>query len=82
MLFIGDKEADEAENFAYTYEKLRELDPVASNRIHPNDQRKVSILPTHMSLFSSLILKYKQGTQCFKCLFHFVKERMEKERKL
>ncbi|XP_027150732.1 tRNA dimethylallyltransferase 2 isoform X1 [Coffea eugenioides] len=45
----GDKEADEAENFAYTYEKLRELDPVASNRIHPNDQRKIT---QYLSLYA------------------------------
>lgn len=47
--FIGNEEPDvemelEAENSEYNYECLKELDPVAANRIHPNDQRKVSIL--------------------------------------
>lgn len=36
----------EAENNISTYEYLKELDPVAANRIHPNDRRKVSRLPT------------------------------------
>ncbi|PIN25400.1 tRNA delta(2)-isopentenylpyrophosphate transferase [Handroanthus impetiginosus] len=31
----------ESENCQYTYSHLTELDPVAANRIHPNDQRKI-----------------------------------------
>lgn len=27
----------------YSYDHLKELDPAAANRIHPNDQRKVCI---------------------------------------
>lgn len=43
-LFIVDNErpdTDPSEDFPYTYSHLKELDPVAANRIHPNDQRKV-----------------------------------------
>ncbi|KAL6511022.1 hypothetical protein OROGR_022146 [Orobanche gracilis] len=29
-----------SENCDYTYNRLKDLDPVAANRIHPNDQRK------------------------------------------
>lgn len=46
---FGDKRADEAENVVYTYERLRELDPVAANRIHPNDQRKIT---QYLSLYA------------------------------
>ncbi|KAI7725475.1 hypothetical protein M8C21_008027, partial [Ambrosia artemisiifolia] len=43
----GDKEphiqlVSELENFSYSYESLKAIDPVAANRIHPNDHRKIS----------------------------------------
>ncbi|KAI3743266.1 hypothetical protein L1987_60972 [Smallanthus sonchifolius] len=43
----GDKEphiqhVSEQENFSYSYENLKAIDPVAANRIHPNDHRKIS----------------------------------------
>ncbi|KAJ0816442.1 putative transferase [Helianthus annuus] len=43
----GDKEphiqlVSEQENFSYSYESLKAIDPVAANRIHPNDHRKIS----------------------------------------
>ncbi|XP_024983910.1 tRNA dimethylallyltransferase 2 isoform X1 [Cynara cardunculus var. scolymus] len=28
-------------NFSYSYDSLKDLDPVAANRIHPNDHRKI-----------------------------------------
>ncbi|KAK1426243.1 hypothetical protein QVD17_14912 [Tagetes erecta] len=43
----GDKEShiqlvSEQENLSYSYENLKAIDPVAANRIHPNDHRKIS----------------------------------------
>ncbi|CAI9268387.1 unnamed protein product [Lactuca saligna] len=43
----GDKQQpnelmQEQENFSYSYDNLKDLDPVAANRIHPNDQRKIN----------------------------------------
>ncbi|KAI3676993.1 hypothetical protein L1987_86610 [Smallanthus sonchifolius] len=43
----GDKEphiqrVSEQEIFSYSYENLKAIDPVAANRIHPNDHRKIS----------------------------------------
>ncbi|KAK9068585.1 hypothetical protein SSX86_012700 [Deinandra increscens subsp. villosa] len=32
----------EQDNFDYSYESLKAIDPVAANRIHPNDHRKIS----------------------------------------
>lgn len=45
-MFTGDEQADLEFNFGrdssiYSYENLKDLDPVAANRIHPNNQRKV-----------------------------------------
>ncbi|GFQ02118.1 tRNA dimethylallyltransferase 2 [Phtheirospermum japonicum] len=42
-----------SENCDYTYSRLKELDPVAANRIHPNDQRKIK---QYLSLYSRLAL--------------------------
>ncbi|KAF9676255.1 hypothetical protein SADUNF_Sadunf09G0119500 [Salix dunnii] len=43
----GDEQADHApgsgrESFNYSYDYLKELDPVAANRLHPNNQRKIN----------------------------------------
>ncbi|XP_076896125.1 tRNA dimethylallyltransferase 2-like [Bidens hawaiensis] len=43
----GDKEPHtqlmlDQQNFSYSYESLKAIDPVAANRIHPNDHRKIS----------------------------------------
>ncbi|GKA77394.1 tRNA dimethylallyltransferase 2 isoform X1, partial [Tanacetum coccineum] len=43
----GDEQPDtqilpEQENFCYTYDSLKVIDPVAANRIHPNDHRKLT----------------------------------------
>ncbi|KAL6511004.1 hypothetical protein OROGR_022128 [Orobanche gracilis] len=38
-----------SENCDYTYNRLKDLDPVAANRIHPNDQRKIK---QYLSLYS------------------------------
>ncbi|CAI9283293.1 unnamed protein product [Lactuca saligna] len=43
----GDKQQpnelmQEQENFSYSYDNLKDLDPVAANRIHPNDHRKIN----------------------------------------
>lgn len=35
------------------YDLLKELDPVAANRIHPNNQRKVRFLIRHFLLYRS-----------------------------
>ncbi|KAG8387527.1 hypothetical protein BUALT_Bualt02G0030300 [Buddleja alternifolia] len=40
-----------SENCHYTYSRLKHLDPVAANRIHPNDQRKIQ---QYLSLYSRL----------------------------
>ena len=47
-MLTGDEQADHApgsrrESFNYSYDYLKELDPVAANRLHPNNQRKVGI---------------------------------------
>ncbi|KAI3450681.1 hypothetical protein Pfo_007346 [Paulownia fortunei] len=39
----------QSENCHYTYTRLKDLDPVAANRIHPNDQRKIK---QYLSLYS------------------------------
>lgn len=44
---VGDEQPDtqplfESGNFSCSYENLRDLDPVAANRIHPNDYRKIN----------------------------------------
>ncbi|CAI9105560.1 OLC1v1004505C1 [Oldenlandia corymbosa var. corymbosa] len=49
-----------AENSALTYEFLKELDPVAANRIHPNDQRKISQYLTLYTRFGVLPSKLLQ----------------------
>ncbi|KAL3618475.1 hypothetical protein CASFOL_037557 [Castilleja foliolosa] len=54
---LGDNEEPDfqfgppSENCDYTYSRLKELDPVAANRIHPNDQRKIK---QYLSLYSRL----------------------------
>ncbi|GMP88594.1 hypothetical protein CsSME_00040519 [Camellia sinensis var. sinensis] len=37
------------ENFCYSYDSLKDLDPVAANRIHPNDHRKIN---QYLSLYA------------------------------
>ncbi|KAG6414786.1 hypothetical protein SASPL_122160 [Salvia splendens] len=39
------------EDCLYTYSRLKDLDPVAANRIHPNDQRKIK---QYLNLYSHL----------------------------
>nr|GEY19127.1 tRNA dimethylallyltransferase 2 isoform X1 [Tanacetum cinerariifolium] len=51
----GDEQPDtqilpEQENFCYTYESLKVIDPVAANRIHPNDHRKIT---QYLNLYAS-----------------------------
>lgn len=46
MLAAGDEGLDAEsisgrDDFSHGYELLKELDPVAANRIHPNNHRKV-----------------------------------------
>lgn len=46
----GDEQADlefdsGRDDSNYRYEDLQDLDPVAANRIHPNNQRKVGFQP-------------------------------------
>ncbi|KAG8387530.1 hypothetical protein BUALT_Bualt02G0030600 [Buddleja alternifolia] len=54
---LGDNKKPESEleplseNCHYTYSRLKHLDPVAANRIHPNDQRKIK---QYLSLYSRL----------------------------
>lgn len=48
IYFPGDDELEAEIEFEgarsdYSYDRLKELDPTAANRIHPNDQRKVCI---------------------------------------
>ncbi|KAL4560805.1 hypothetical protein LXL04_032959 [Taraxacum kok-saghyz] len=43
----GDKQQanelmQEEENFNYSYDNLKDIDPIAANRIHPNDHRKIN----------------------------------------
>ncbi|CAL5424056.1 unnamed protein product [Camellia sinensis] len=49
----GDKSDSEfepgRENFCYSYDSLKDLDPVAANRIHPNDHRKIN---QYLSLYA------------------------------
>ncbi|KAL7202176.1 hypothetical protein ACSBR1_033785 [Camellia fascicularis] len=49
----GDKSDSEFEpgrgNFCYSYDSLKDLDPVAANRIHPNDHRKIN---QYLSLYA------------------------------
>nr|XP_043610080.1 tRNA dimethylallyltransferase 2 [Erigeron canadensis] len=52
----------DTENFSYSYDSLKELDPVAANRIHPNDHRKIC---QYLNLYAScgvLPSKYLQET--------------------
>ncbi|XP_059659355.1 tRNA dimethylallyltransferase 2 isoform X4 [Cornus florida] len=37
-------------SFSYNYDCLKDLDPIAANRIHPNDQRKIN---KYLSLYAS-----------------------------
>lgn len=41
---LQERETLEQDSCDYNYDRLRNLDPVAANRIHPNDHRKVSLL--------------------------------------
>lgn len=47
FLFAGDKQDSELEFGkdapGYGYNCLKDLDPAAANRIHPNDNRKVRV---------------------------------------
>nr|GEZ17048.1 tRNA dimethylallyltransferase 2 isoform X1 [Tanacetum cinerariifolium] len=57
----GDEQPDtqilpEQENFCYTYESLKVIDPVAANRIHPNDHRKKLQAPYQIYPFVSCTL--------------------------
>ena len=63
FLFAGDKQADSElelgrENFNYSYDCLKDLDPVAANRIHPNDHRKVLLSPNCFVLLCSALTIY------------------------
>lgn len=49
------------EDYIYTYSRLKDLDPVAANRIHPNDQRKIKQYLTLYSHFGVLPSKLFQG---------------------
>ncbi|KAL5832651.1 hypothetical protein ACOSQ3_016325 [Xanthoceras sorbifolium] len=51
---LGDEQIDLEADFgsdssAYSYENLKDLDPVAANRIHPNNHRKIS---QYLSLYA------------------------------
>jgi hypothetical protein len=53
-MLTGDEQTDHAtdsgrESFNHSYDYLKELDPVAANRLHPNDHRKVGIPTFHVS---------------------------------
>ncbi|KAK6936170.1 hypothetical protein RJ641_033200 [Dillenia turbinata] len=60
--YLGEAE----ENFSDVYDRLKELDPVAANRIHPNDHRKAkqylslyartSVLPSKLVIMLMCIL--------------------------
>ncbi|XP_047966191.1 tRNA dimethylallyltransferase 2 isoform X2 [Salvia hispanica] len=52
---------DHEEDCLYTYSRLKELDPVAANRIHPNDQRKIKQYLTLYSHLGVLPSKLFQG---------------------
>ncbi|KAL7154038.1 hypothetical protein ABFS83_04G208400 [Erythranthe nasuta] len=45
----------------YTYSRLKDLDPVAANRIHPNDERKIKQYLSLYSRFGVLPSKLFQG---------------------
>ncbi|KNA09161.1 hypothetical protein SOVF_156060 [Spinacia oleracea] len=55
---LQERETLEEDSCDYNYDRLRNLDPVAANRIHPNDHRKIKqylelfthsgILPSHL----------------------------------
>ncbi|KAL9171401.1 hypothetical protein ABFS82_04G206300 [Erythranthe guttata] len=45
----------------YTYSRLKDIDPVAANRIHPNDQRKIKQYLNLYSRFGVLPSKLFQG---------------------
>lgn len=49
------------EDCIYTYSRLKDLDPVAANRIHPNDQRKIKQYLTLYSHFGVLPSKLFRG---------------------
>ncbi|XP_057805202.1 tRNA dimethylallyltransferase 2 isoform X1 [Salvia miltiorrhiza] len=49
------------EDCLYTYSRLKDLDPVAANRIHPNDQRKIKQYLTVYSHLGVLPSKLFQG---------------------
>ncbi|KAL1557658.1 tRNA dimethylallyltransferase [Salvia divinorum] len=49
------------EDCLYTYSRLKDLDPVAANRIHPNDQRKIKQYLTLYSHLGVLPSKLFQG---------------------
>ncbi|KAL8214344.1 hypothetical protein R6Q57_003793 [Mikania cordata] len=63
----GDKEphiqlVSEQDNISHSYKSLKAIDPVAANRIHPNDHRKIS---QYLQLYTSsgvLPSKYLQKT--------------------
>ncbi|PSS03145.1 TRNA dimethylallyltransferase [Actinidia chinensis var. chinensis] len=63
----GDKQADSElelgrEKFNYSYDCLKDLDPVAANRIHPNDHRKINqylSLYAHSGVLPSKLLQGK-----------------------
>lgn len=68
--FIGDDEKPDiehgpsSENLQYTYSHLKDIDPAAAKRIHPNDQRKVRIPfnMTHNNSFNNcLILAFSKN---------------------
>uniref|UniRef100_A0A2P2K5U6 Uncharacterized protein n=1 Tax=Rhizophora mucronata TaxID=61149 RepID=A0A2P2K5U6_RHIMU len=46
-LFIGGKHTDHAsdgqETFSCSYDLLKEIDPTAAKRVHPNNHRKVRL---------------------------------------
>lgn len=57
FLLSGDKNPDlktkfDRETLSYSHDRLQELDPVAANRIHPNDHRKVR----HISYYLVILL--------------------------
>ncbi|XP_051143646.1 tRNA dimethylallyltransferase 2 isoform X2 [Andrographis paniculata] len=63
----GDNEKDDSElgptstNCDYSYSRLKDIDPVAADRIHPNDQRKIKQYLSLYSQFSVLPSKFFQG---------------------
>ncbi|KAI5666579.1 hypothetical protein M9H77_16432 [Catharanthus roseus] len=63
--YPGDDEPDsalelEGERSYYTYDHLKELDPTAASRIHPNDQRKISYYLSLHARFGVLPSKFLQ----------------------